>query len=242
MNTRLKGEYASAISSSWMSHTTNVNQSYLGIFKRVAQEMPEELGKAIELYKRNISAHRSNLIPALYGMIVIADVNDESKKMVAKHFPETELEYYMQDGDENVSGNARILNAILRKEKKLSDFPSKSQSANPPGIHIGDVVSGTKTGDITSGERSSVVVGSSQVTIVQNCINCISNLKEELSQSYQGDDKAELESSLIEAETLLKEPEKNQGRLREIFGTMLSKTSDIASISALIIQILTQVG
>lgn len=127
MNNVLQQEFDQAITQSENLHLSNVQQSFLPVFIRVAKAEPAQATKAVDLVIRTIQVHRSNLISGLYILMRLAELSDTMRGIVLKAITEDRLEYYSDDADSSVAGNARILKAILLDHRSVSDFGSKSE-------------------------------------------------------------------------------------------------------------------
>lgn len=237
MDPRLAQDFQKALSDSQGIHIRNVNHDYLGLFKRVARENPEEIQKIVEMYKNHISIHRSNLIASLFGLAEIADVSPSARRSVADNFPSEEIDYYIKEENEDISGNAKVLKAVLSGES-LSKFPKKDMNAPASlKLHIGDQITGDKISGNNFGDNSTNFIKSSNISLVTQKI---AELDQEVEKNYSGPDKHEIKNIIIEIQEASKKGDKS--KTLSFLGQLLTRTAELVTLSPLVIELIRMIA
>lgn len=142
MDSILKHEFDQAVSQSNNLHLSNVKGDFLPVFVRVATINAFNSTPAIELIVNGMQVHRSNLVSGLFMLMRLAEISIEMRQIVLLILTSERLEYYCQDNDKSIAGNARILRSIIFDNKRIADFPSKINQTGAVAvahqeIHIG---------------------------------------------------------------------------------------------------------
>lgn len=131
----LNKEFSKALNSCKNLHASCMNQDFLNLFTRVVKNFPKKINKVIDLYLTAMEAHRSNIVSALYALMVLANVNDATRRIVCKKVSKNYIEYLAKDENSSIAGNARILGKVL-EGVPLSNFPRSSNKNTPAIINI----------------------------------------------------------------------------------------------------------
>lgn len=130
MNSLLQSEFQKALANSQDLSLWNVQHSHLSVFVRAAKSDPATSSPVVKLVMRAIAISRINLVSGLYILCVLADVSDDVRMHILEQVTADTVAYYKHDEDPQVSGNAKVLSAILFDGKRLNDFLPEEKSVS----------------------------------------------------------------------------------------------------------------
>lgn len=99
---------------------------------------------------------------------------------------------------------------------------------------MGDTIGGHKIGAVTTGDHSPVIIDSQNISIVNNQVD---KLAHEINTLYSKDDKEVILGEVRQIKELATD-NKNYPKIRFILGSVITKTSEFATIATCAIELL----
>jgi hypothetical protein len=127
---RLEADYRNALTQSSGLHSTNIRDSFLSVFIRVAKEDASKLDAAISTLLHNMEQHASNRVASLYCLAKLASQSVTARDVVREKLPGDFLEYYRADDNPDIAGNAEVLAAVL-SGRPIPQFERVNESVAP---------------------------------------------------------------------------------------------------------------